>query len=108
MEKLIKELNDILLKYNITIYEAVKIYMKSTKQTRRLIQCYEDSENMWQYYDSAGANPCGCFSNCYHFEYDKIYNKIYGVCNCCGADIYEVKKEYVDEKLYVGKWLIKT
>lgn len=73
----------------------------------RLLQCYEDSGNMWQYYDGQGNNPCDCGSNCYHLEYDKVNNKIYGVCNCCNTDIYVVKEEYVDEKLHTGKWVAK-
>lgn len=73
----------------------------------RLLQCYETSGNMWQYFNSEGNNHCGCGSNCYHFEYDKTNNKIHGVCNCCQADIYEVKEEYIDEMLHTGKWLDK-
>ena len=76
-------------------------------QVMRLTQCYEDSENMWQYYSSKNKNPCGCGSNCYHYEYDKTNNIIYGVCNTCNEDIYIVKEEYMDEKLHIGKWLDK-
>ena len=47
-------------------------------------------------------NPCGCGSNCYHDEYDG--KKIYGVCNACDTDIYELKDEYVEEKLKEGIW----
>ncbi len=108
MKELAKEIDNILSKYGITIYEAMKIYIESQKQTRRLTQCYEDSGNMWQYFDGDENNPCGCGSNCYHYEYDRIDNKIYGVCNCCGTDIYEMKEEYVDEKLQTGHWLIKS
>ena len=105
MDKLIKGIDDLLLKYGINIYEAMRIYEKSKKQTRRLTQCYEDSENMWQYFDKEENNPCGCGSNCYHYEYDRIDNKVYGVCNSCGTDIYEVREEYMDKKLHTGKWL---
>ena len=107
MDELVKEVEDLLSKYGITIYEAMRIYEKSQKQTRRLTQCYEDSENMWQYFDGDENNPCGCGSNCYHYEYDRIGNKVYGVCNFCGTDIYEVREEYMDEKLHTGKWLVK-
>lgn len=57
MDELVKEVEDLLSKYGITIYEAIRIYEKSQKQTRRLTQCYEDSENMWQYYDGQENNP---------------------------------------------------
>ncbi len=107
MNELVKEIEDLLLKYKITIYEAMKIYEKSQKQVRRLTQCYEDSENIWQYYDGDKNNPCGCGSNCYHYEYDRIDNKVYGVCNSCDMDIYEMKEEYMNEKLNTGKWLVK-
>ena len=107
MDKLVKEIEDLLLKYGITIYEAIRIHEKNQKQTRRLTQCYEDNENMWQYYDGQENNPCDCGSNCYHYEYDRINNKIYAVCNCCKTDIYVMKEEYMDEKLHTGKWLVK-
>lgn len=107
MDELIKEVEDLLSKYNITIYEAIRIYEKNQKQTRRLTQFYENTEDIWQYYDGDKNNPCGCGSNCYHYEYDRIDNKVYGVCNCCGVDIYEVKEEYMDEKIHTGKWLVK-
>ena len=51
MDELVKEVEDLLSKYGITIYEAMRIYEKSQKQTRRLTQCYEDSENVWQYFN---------------------------------------------------------
>lgn len=107
MNGIVKEIDALLSKYGITIHEAMRIYEKNHKQTRRLIQCYEDTENIWQYYDGDENNPCGCGSNCYHYEYDRIDNKVYGVCNSCGMDIYEMKKEYMDEKLHTGKWLVK-
>lgn len=107
MNEIVKEIDDLLSKYGITIHEAMKIYEKNHKQTRRLTQYYEDSENIWQYYVSDEKNPCGCGSNCYHYEYDRIDNKVYGVCNCCGTDIYEIKEEYMNEKLHTGKWLVK-
>lgn len=105
MEGLVKELEDLLSKYGITLQEAARIYEKHQKQSKRLIQCHKDTENPWQYYTGEGKNPCGCGSNCFHYEYDKVLNKIYGVCNCCNTDIYEVKEEYIKEKLSTGKWL---
>lgn len=106
MDELVKELEELLSKYGMTIHDAVRIYEKNQKQTRRLIQYYADSENMWQYYNGEN-NPCGCGCNCFHYEYDRIDNKVYGVCNGCQTVIYELKEEYLDEKLHIGKWLAK-
>ena len=47
-------------------------------------------------------NPCGCGSNVYHLEYDE--KTIFGVCNVCGKDIYEVKPVYIPQKLNEGIW----
>ena len=69
-------------------------------------ECYEDSGNIWQYYNEFG-NPCGCGSNCYHFEYDRIDGEIYGVCNCCNKNVYIVDKQFKDGKLKQGKWIDK-
>lgn len=107
MDKLVREIDDLLSKYGVDIYKAIKIYKEKSSQVKRLTQCYKDSENIWQYYDAIKNNPCECGSNCYHYEYDRIDNKIYGVCNACGTDIYEVREEYMNEKLQIGKWLIK-
>lgn len=71
-------------------------------EKKRVEQCYEDSGNVWCYYDGEHGNPCGCGSNCYHYEYDG--ENIYGVCNGCQTDIYEMKPEYVEEKLKQGIW----
>lgn len=68
----------------------------------RKVQHYADSKGIWCYYDGEENNPCGCGSNCYHYEYDG--EKIYGVCNACKTDIYEMKPEYVEEKLKQGVW----
>ncbi|WP_270466983.1 hypothetical protein [Butyribacter intestini] len=72
-------------------------------------ECYEDLRQMshengkvWCYYSSDSLNPCGCGSNCYHYEFDG--KKIYGVCNACDTDIYEMKNEFVKEKLKQGIW----
>ena len=105
MDNFVKELDELLSKYEITIYEAQKLYLDNHKKSRRLTQCHEDSNNIWCYYDGDENNPCGCGSNCYHYEYDLIDKKIYGVCNACGTDIYEVKEEYTDERLHTGQWL---
>jgi hypothetical protein len=106
MQEFVNELNELLLKYKIPIDEAVRIYQSSNniKHKNRLTQCYEDNGNIWCYY-SEENNPCGCGSNCYHYEYDKMNNKIYGVCNACGTDIYEMKEEYMNEELNIGQWL---
>lgn len=39
-------------------------------------------------------NPCGCGSNIFHYEKDHDENKVYGVCNACGRDIYEHKDNF--------------
>lgn len=59
----------------------------------RKIQKYPDSKKAWTYYTTSLHDPYRCSSNCYHYEYDG--QKIIGVCNGCGRDIYEVKPEYV-------------
>ena len=76
----------------------------SDKECKRLIQHYADDEHMWQYVGDE-PNPCGCGSNCYHYEYDRSENKIYGVCNGCHTDIYIVRDEYTNDKLKIGMWL---
>lgn len=69
---------------------------------KRKTQCYKDDGKVWCYYSSDSLNPCGCGSNCYHYEFDG--KKIYGVCNACDTDIYEMKNEFVKEKLKQGIW----
>ena len=69
-------------------------------------QRHIDSDNLWQYYTGDDKNPCGCGSNCFHYEYDENDNLIYGVCNACNTDIYVVREEYKEEKLKEGKWVI--
>ena len=71
----------------------------------RVTQYYEDSEGAWSYFISGQKNPCGCGSNLYHYQYDG--NILYGVCNTCGSDIYEIKDEYVEEQLNKGIWKFK-
>ena len=51
MDNFVKELDELLSKYEITIYEAQKLYLDNHKKSRRLTQCYEDSNNIWCYYD---------------------------------------------------------
>lgn len=71
-------------------------------ERKRVKQYYVDSENVWSYFDGERRNPCGCGSNCYHYEYDG--EKIYEVCNACKTDLYEMKSEYVEEELERGVW----
>ena len=85
---------------------AMRIYESNQVKSIRQIQCYEDTERVWQYYNKF-ENPCECGSNCYHFEYDRDDDKIYGVCNCCNKDIYVMRKECKDDKLKQGKWVDK-
>jgi hypothetical protein len=69
----------------------------------RKIQYYNNIDNgVWCYFVSGEKNPCGCRSNCYHYEYDE--ETIIGVCNACDRDIYEVNEEYKEEKLEKGVW----
>lgn len=81
--------------------EAMKKLLKKETNKKRQYQRY-DSGNVWCYYNPYKRNPCGCGSNCYHYEYDG--EKIYGVCNGCQTDVYEVKPEYIDGKLATGVW----
>lgn len=76
------------------------------KQKVRKVQCYEDDESIWSYYTAGTMNPCGCGSNCYHFEFDG--ERVIGVCNACRRDIYEVLPEFTDKYLSKGKWVIKS
>jgi len=49
-------------------------------------------------------NACGCGSNCFHKENDKI--NTYGVCNACKRDIYlyDKKEEFEEaEEFEVGE-----
>jgi len=110
MGNLVKEIEELLEKYDITITDLVEIYtssIKGSKVAKRLTQCYDGTDKVWCYYDGQERNPCGCGSNCYHYEYDEENNKIYGVCNSCKTIIYEVKDEYISEKLLKGVWLYK-
>lgn len=68
----------------------------------RKIQCHEDDGGIWSYYVSGQMNPCGCGSNCYHYEYDG--RRVYGVCNACKKDIYEVVPRYESDYLTKGVW----
>lgn len=52
------------------------------------------------------ANPCGCGSRCFHYEHHLDSGEIYGVCNSCGKDIYTVEKEFREETLGEGNWVI--
>ena len=70
----------------------------------RKIQCYNEApHDPWCYFTGKTKNPCGCGSNCFHYEDDGT--DIYGVCNACGEDIYQVKPEYVEEYRQTGVWI---
>ena len=71
-------------------------------EDKRKTQCYEDTGEIWNYFIIGVRNPCGCGSNCFHYEYDG--KKIYGVCNACNTDIYELNDEKVEIKLKCGIW----
>ena len=97
----VDEFKELLIKYNISNEEAIKLINNSNK---RLIRHYEDTNNLWTSYISDTFSPCGCGSNCFHYEYDKNKDTIYGVCNGCNSDIYEVKLSYKDLILSQGNW----
>lgn len=87
--------------------DVMKRYLKLQKliasiQPKRKIQYYDNGKQYHTYMVGRDRNPCGCGSNCYHYEFDG--KKIYGVCNACGTDIYEMKNEFVKEKLNQGIW----
>ncbi len=88
--------------------DVMKRYLKllhkliDSIQPKRKIQYYDSGKQYHTYMVKEERNPCGCGSNCYHLEYDG--EKIYGVCNACDTDIYEIKDEYVKEKLNQGIW----
>lgn len=107
MQELIKDLDNLLSKYGITINDAIRIHEEKQKHVRRLTQYHEDQKTLWQYFTGDRNNPCNCGSNCYHLEYNKIDNKIYGVCNACDTDIYEIRDEYIGEELQTGRWFVK-
>ena len=73
----------------------------------RLSQRYpNDEDKVWCYFVKDTPNPCGCGSNVFHKEYDVLKEKIYGVCNSCGKDVYEVEPEFKQEELCKGVWKI--
>ncbi|MBO5387556.1 MAG: hypothetical protein J6A59_05375 [Lachnospiraceae bacterium] len=106
MEQIVKELQELLDKYNLTIDDAVRIYKEHTnkKIKPRKIQHYATG-GMWCYFVKDERNPCGCGSNCYHKEYDTDANIIYCVCNACNSEIYTVKDEYTKNDLSKGTWI---
>ena len=90
--------------------EVVKVLKEMISEREsifpRLSQRYHDNEGKVWCYFSQGKNPCGCGGNVFHKEYDAINDKIYGVCNACGEDIYEVKPEFMREELSTGIWKV--
>lgn len=76
---------------------------RPVKMARRKILCYEGTHDIWSFFVGGERNPCGCGSNCYHYEYDG--SKVIGVCNACHRDIYEVLPEFVEEHLNMGTWV---
>lgn len=74
-----------------------KGYCKST----RTVLCDKEDEEI-ECFMSQGGNSCGCGSNCYHLEFDGTH--VYGVCNACHRDVYEVKPEYIEKYLAKGIW----
>lgn len=85
-------------------FKRVINFDKQRANLSRKTQYYDkpQDDTIWCYFVKGVSNPCGCGSNCYHYEYNG--EKIYGVCNACKTDIYEVKIEYIKEKLKQGVW----
>ena len=76
--------------------------LKKLIRKRKSLYHKNESEHVYTFYISHKRNPCGCGSNCYHYELDG--KKIFGVCNSCGKDIYQIMPEYFDEYLNKGVW----
>ena len=96
-------------KYPLWKYALDKIEVSYTTQPIkpvRIIQCFDDG-HLHTYYTSESSNPCGCGSNCFHYEYDTQTKKMYGVCNTCKQDVYDATDAYTQELLQTGKWLPK-
>lgn len=72
----------------------------------RLIH-YNDEGITYTNFTLGSKNPCGCDSNCYHYEFDTRSNKVYGVCNACGKDIYVVDDMEKNKDIFQGTWAIK-
>lgn len=72
----------------------------------RKIQYYENvKDGPWCYFISGKKNPCGCGSNCFHQEQDTETGNVYGVCNVCKRDIYQLEgEEHIQEELSKGVW----
>ena len=69
----------------------------------RLVQYRtEHSKQPRTLYLTTGTNPCGCGSNCYHYEREQGH--MYAVCNCCGADIEKIKPQYAMTEHNYGVW----
>lgn len=61
-----------------------------------------DNGDIKSFMTKGQRNTCGCGSNCYHYVTDDI--DVLGICNACGLPIYQIRKEYVQEKLTSEKW----
>lgn len=87
------------------LIENEKTACSAKPNVSRLIQL--DGKELKQFWDKTGNNPCECGSNCYHHEMDRVTKSIYGVCNCCGEDIYIMKEEAAVEERSKGTWIPK-
>ena len=67
----------------------------------RKVEC-KDGKNI-DYWFKGEYNPCKCGSNLFHHELDEN-NRLFGVCNACGKDIYEFK---FDESVLKAQWIDK-
>lgn len=83
------------------ITEGVFDYKKVRK-----VQYDEKGKQIMTYMVPNGEkNPCGCGSNCFHYEYDG--NDIYCVCNACNADLFIFNKDAVANCLKTGLWFVR-
>lgn len=83
--------------YIIVLEDAEEARFKSGQ---RKVQFYEDGDRYWQYI--AEGVRCECECNVFHLEYDG--KTIYGTCNACNADVYEILPEAIHERLGKGIW----
>lgn len=78
-------------------------YMETKKSSKGEKNCKENGVWYHSYVIDGGStyNPCGCGSNVYHLEYDG--KTIFGVCNVCEKDIYEVKQSRAQDLFQIAE-----
>jgi len=108
MEGLVKEIDELLYKYKITINDAIKIYYehktKVNKTKKRFTQYHADKDEEWIYTVKDTDTLCDCGGKHYHKEYDAKENRIYCICNKCNAIVYSINDKFIAEHLSQGIW----